>query len=142
MNALPDGRIDNRVYDLDLLADPSFEFQFPAGSGIRDAVVTRLRLTLRYAREQRLVLEANTQRNRKAVYALLAQLNPPPYFVNQASIKVMFHPEPGKRSASKTFAISYPNSCNLNHDGKDDLIRNMLAASGIEPRVPSGDGDA
>lgn len=65
MNALPDGRIDNRVYNLDLLADPSFEFQFPAGSGIRDAVVTRLRLTLRYAREQRLVLEANTQRNRK-----------------------------------------------------------------------------
>ena len=63
-------------------------------------------------------------------------------YVDQVSIKVMFQPEPGTRSASKTFTITYPNLCNLNHDGKDELIRKMLMTSGIEPCVPRVDGDA
>jgi len=54
----------------------------------------------------------------------------------------MFEDEPGKRSGSKTFNVTYPNFCSLNHEGRDNLIRKMLVASGIEPQAPKDDGNA
>ena len=41
----------------------------------------------------------------------------------------------GKRAKTRPFNITYPNSCALNYDGNDLKIREMLAASGIEPQV-------
>lgn len=142
LDTLADGTIDRRVYDLDLLANPDFDFQFPPGSGITDAIVTKLRLSLKHGDNRRIVLEANTKRNPMAVYELLKELGPPPYFVTQISMKVVFEADPGKRAGTKSFNITYPNSCNLNHEGKDNIIRQMLSASGIEPRAPKAEIDA
>jgi hypothetical protein len=139
LDTLADGSIDKRVYDLDLLANPDFEFDFPAGSGINDAIVTKMRLSLKHGAGRRVVLEADTKRNAMAVYELLKELSPPPHFVTQITMKVVFDADPGKRSGTKTFNITYPNSCNLNHEGKDNIIRQMLSASGIEPRAPKAD---
>ena len=140
LDTLSDGKIDKRVYDLNPLANTDFEFQFPADSGISDAIVTKIRLSLKRGAGRRIVLEADTKHNKAAVYDLLRELNPPPYYVTQVSIKVVFEAEPGRRSRSKTFNITYPNSCNLNHDGRDNIIRQMLTISGIEPHL-SLDGD-
>ena len=136
LDTLADGTIDKRVYNLDPLADSNFEFQFPPGSAISAAIVTRIRLTLKHGSMRRIVLEADTKHNTMAVYDLLKELDPPAYYITQISIKVIFDAEPGKRAGTKTFNITYPNSCNLNHEGKDNVIREMLAASGIEPSVP------
>lgn len=54
LDTLADGTIENRVYDLDPLANPNFEFQFPPGSGIKEAIVTRIRLTLKYGSRRRI----------------------------------------------------------------------------------------
>lgn len=141
LDTLPDGTIDARVYNLDPLADPNFEFRFPPGSGITSAIVTKMRLTLKHAHRRRIVLEADTKQNNMAVYDLLTSLNLPPYFVTQVSIKAVFDARPGKRPGTKTFNVTYPNSCNLNHEGRDNLIRRMLIASGIEPQATeSGSG--
>ncbi len=141
LDTLADGTIDKRVYDLDPLADPNFEFQFPSGSGISDAIVTKIRLTLKHGSRRRILLEADTKQNALAVYDLLKELNPPPYYITLVSIKAVFKAEQGKRAVSKTFNITHPNSCNLNHEGRDNIIRKMLAASKIEPQAPEDNGN-
>ena len=142
LDTLADGTIDKRVYDLDPLADPNFEFQFPPGSGISEAIVTKIRLTLKRGSRRRIVLEADIKQNSMAVYDLLKELDPSPYYITQVSIKVVFETEAGKRAGTKTFNVTYPNTCNLNHEGRDDIIRQMLTASGIEPQAPKDDSDA
>ena len=36
---------------------------------------------------------------------------------------------------TRSFNITYPNSCALNYDGNDLKIREMLVKSGIEPKA-------
>lgn len=141
LDTLPDGTIDKREYNLDPLAEPHFDFKISPESGIEDAVVTKLRLTLKGSTKRRIFLEADTKRNSLAVYDLLKQLDPPNYYITHIAIKVTFVPQPGKRTRGKTFTITHPNSCNLNHDGMDNTIRQMLKGAGIEPQpvMPSDD---
>lgn len=142
LDTLADGSIDKRVYNLDPLADPNFEFEFPAGSGIDEAIVTKIRLALKHGSRRRVTLEADTTRNSMAVYDLLKELDPPAYNITQVSIKAVFEAEAGKRAGTKTFNVTWPNLCNLGHEGRDNIIRQMLGASGIEPQAPKDEHDA
>ncbi|MBG57471.1 MAG: hypothetical protein CMK46_04190 [Porticoccus sp.] len=135
LDTLADGSIDKRVYDLALLQDANFSFTTSPELGIASVEVKRMRLTLKRDNKKRITLEADTTNNPKAVYELRDSLNLPPHFITQLGIKVTFVPEGGKRAKTRTFNITYPNSCALNNDGLDLKIRNMLAASGIEPRL-------
>lgn len=135
LDTLADGSIDKRVYDLAPLQDANFNFTTLPESGIASVEVKRMRLTLKRDTKKRITLEADTINNPKAVYELRDSLNLPPHFITQLGIKVTFEPEGGKRAKTRTFNITYPNSCALNNDGLDLKIRNMLAASGIEPRL-------
>jgi hypothetical protein len=51
--------------------------------------------------------------------------------------KVSFVPQVGSQSRSRSFRISYPNWCALRYEGRDLIIRKMLADSGIEPLPPT-----
>ena len=135
LDTLQDGSIDKRIYDLEPLADASFEFQIEPETGIVGIEVTQLRLTLKHGSRRRIVLEVDTKNNPKAVYDLLKEINPPVYLITQVRLKVTFEAPTGKRVKTKTFNITYPNSCALNHDGNDLQIRKMLAKSGIEPKA-------
>jgi hypothetical protein len=135
LDTLPDGTVDKRVYDLDPLADPEFPFQIEPESGIERIEVTQLRLTLKFGSKKRIILEADTKHDLSAVYDLLELLNPPPYYITLARLKVTFEPKLGKRARTRTFNITYPNSLSLGHDGDDLKIRNMLAKSGLEPKA-------
>ena len=137
LETLPDGTIDKRVYDLALLEDKNFEFTIAPESGIASVEVKRMRLTLKHGKNRRITLEADTQNNPKAVYELRDSLSLPPHFITQLGVKVTFEAQEGRRAKTRTFNITYPNSCALNNDGMDLRIRNMLAASGIEPRLES-----
>lgn len=134
LDSLKDGTIDKRVYDLDPLGDAEFKFQVEPESGIDQIVVTQLRLTLKHGSKRRILLEADTKNNPQAVYDLLEKLNPPAYFITQTRVKVTFEPVNGKRVRTRTFNITYPNSCALGYDGDDLKIRKMLEKSGIEPQ--------
>jgi hypothetical protein len=135
LNTLKDGAIDKRVYDLAPLGDPEFKFKIEPESGIETVVVTRLRLTLKQGLKRRITLEADTQNNPQAVYDLLEKLNPPAHYITQARVKVIFEPRPGKRAKTRSFNITYPNSCALNYDSDDLKIRKLLEKSGIEPQA-------
>ena len=135
LGTLPDGKIDKRVYDLKPLEDVNFDFKIEPEAGIESVVVTRLRLTLKHGDRKRIILEANTSKNPVAVYDLLEELKPPPHYITQIGLKVTFEPVQGRRAKTKSFNITYPNSCALNYDGNDLKIRKMLAKSGIEPQA-------
>ena len=81
-------------------------------------------------------MEADPYPDPKAVYDLLEELKLSTFHVTQAEIKVKFAPTSGTRSRTRSFKISYPNWCALRHDGRDLIIRKMLADSGIEPIEP------
>ena len=139
LETLKDGKIDKRVYELKPVADSDFEFKITPESGISSVVVTSMRLTLKHGIKQRITLEADTKNNPRAVYDLLSKLNIPVYHITQLGVKVTFDSVGGRRSNARTFKITYPNSCALNHDGKDLIIRKMLAESGLEPHLQKSD---
>jgi hypothetical protein len=100
---------DNQVYRLDRLGNREFEFRKPENSGIQSVLIKRLRLALLGGGKRKVTVEANPTHNPKAVYDLIDKLNPPPFHVTQAEIKVTFlAPLPGTRSKTRTFRISYP----------------------------------
>jgi hypothetical protein len=134
LNTFSDSTIDQHVYNLEPMADPNFEFEIESNSGISSVVVNKFRLTLKYGVKQRITVEADTSKNPKATYELLKTINPPAHYITQVSMKVTFEPKQGRRAQTRTFGISYPNYCSLNHDGRDRIIRDMLIKSGIEPK--------
>lgn len=135
LETLPDGSIDKRVYDLAPVANASFNFTITAESGIASVEIKRMRLTLKYDSKKRITLEADTKNNPKAIYDLRDSLKLPPHYITQLGVKVTFEPEGSRRAKTRTFNITYPNSCALNNDGLDLRIRKMLADSGIEPQL-------
>lgn len=135
LDSLPDGTLDKRVYELAPLDDADFEFKLEPVAGIESVVVTLLRLKLKYGARRNIVITADTKNNPKAVYDLLAELTLPAYHITQVGVKVTFDALGGKRAKTRPFKITYPNSCALNYDGNDLKIREMLAASGIEPQM-------
>lgn len=124
---------NDSAYDLDLLADRDFAFKPPPNSGVQSVVVRRLRLTLMSGGKRRVTVEAEPKNNPKAVYDLMERLKLPPFHVANAEIVATFDaPVHGTRTKKRNFRISYPDSCNLRHEGRDRILRQMLAASGIE----------
>ena len=121
------------AYNLDPLAERDFVFVPPEGSGIESVVIRRLRLSLASGGKRRVTIEADTKNNFKAVYDVMERLQLPPFHVGQAEVSATFAtPIPGTRTKTRTFVISYPDLCNLRHEGRDGVLRRMLAASGID----------
>jgi hypothetical protein len=135
LETLPSGEIDKRVYELTPVIDDGFEFKIEPASGIASVLVTRLRVNLKQGDMRRITLEADASKDSSAVYKLLEELNLPPYFVSQLTLKVTFESVGNKRAKTRMVNITHPNSCALNYDGNDLKIRQMLAKSGLEPRA-------
>ena len=138
LDALENGAIDKRVYELTPVVEDSFEFKIEPASGIASVLVTRLRVNLKQGDKRRITLEADAHKDSNAVYKLLEELNLPPYYVSQLTLKVTFEPVGNRRAKTRMVNITHPNSCALNYDGNDLKIRQMLAKSGLEPQAVDG----
>lgn len=141
----PDER-DERVYDLNPLRSRQFQFVYGPESGIADVAVKKLRLKV-HGKSERIILEADPSYNKQAVFDLLDKVTKgiplSQMAITQVGIKVTFAHNPSSRKAStRSFDINWPNSCSLKHDGRDLIIRKLLADSGIEPREPAKDDSA
>jgi hypothetical protein len=135
----PDPR-DTRIYDLNPLRERSFQFLYDPASGIQSVVVKKLRLSSRISQGERITLEADSMRP-AALYDLADKVGQSVslklYNVTQAEIQAKVAVEPNKPSKSVTIRITHPNSCSLKYDDVDLRLREMLSASGIEPREPA-----
>jgi len=101
--------------------------------------IKKFRLAINGTKE-RITLEVNPEHNHNAIYELrdkLCKTIPASQMtITQVGILVTFVPDPGTgKTSTRSFDVNWPNSCSLKHDGKDAIIRKMLNASGIEPRV-------
>jgi len=145
---IPPEEKDQKVYDLDGLKRRDFSFIYDPDSGITGVVIKKLRLSTLGGAMKRVTLEADASQNPDAVYNLLEEVvrvdgtpechqchKIPLSLVNvtQAAIQVVFNHNGSRRRATRTFQISYPNSCSLKQDGRDLVIRKMLVDSGLEP---------
>jgi len=88
-------------------------------------------------------LEANTSQNPDAVYDLLDQISKSipinMYFVTQVEMSASVVADINKPAKRISVRITYPNSCSLKYDELGLKLRDMLEASGIEPREPEED---
>jgi len=125
---------DDRVYNLNPLLERTFVFDYDVDSGIDDVVIKKLRLKLN-GKNERITLEAEPLQNKHAVFDLLDKMKVSHFNLTQVGIKVTFANNPSSRkNNTRSFSISYPNSCTLKLTGRDLIIRKMLIDSKIEPK--------
>ena len=145
LDELPPDPKDERVYDLDLLGKRAFDFTYRVSSGIEDVVVRKLRLSSRVNRGERITLEADTSRNPDAVYDLLERLGRSLpmhlYNVSQVELAASVVTDPDKPARTVPIRLTYPNSCSLKYDEVGIKLREMLEASGVEPKEPDEAGE-
>jgi hypothetical protein len=58
------------------------------------------------------------------------------YNVTQVELSATVFSDTGKPPKTVSFRIGHPNSCSLKYDELDLTLRQMLEASGIEPKAP------
>lgn len=140
LDNLPPDPKDTRVYDLDPLLQKSFDFTYMPASGIESVIIKKLRLSSRIKKGDRITLEANTEEDPDAVYSLFEQVKASlpmnMYSVTQVELSASVVIDAEKPAKKVTFRITYPNSCTLKYDETDLKLRDMLEASGIEPKEP------
>ena len=142
---LPDPK-DERVYDLTPLSQRSFDFIYNVGSGIEEVAVKKMRLSSRVKKGDRITLEADPSNNAHAVYDLLDRIDQSTplnhYNVTQVELVASVVVDADKPAKSVTIRITHPNSCSLKYDEVDLKLRDMLEASGIEPKEQTEDVQA
>lgn len=145
MDELPPDPKDQRVYDLNPLRRKSFQFTYGVGSGIENVLVKKLRLSSRVRKGDRITLEADAMEDSDAIYKLLDKIGqsvPLHLFnVTQVELAASVITKPDKPAKSVTIRITYPNSCSLKYDEVELKLRDMLEASGIEPKEPAEQGE-
>ena len=141
LKELPPDPKDERIYDLAPLLQKSFEFTYDVGSGIEEVTVKKLRLSSRVKKGDRITLEGDTSQNSDAVYDLLDQVRKSlllnMFHVTQVELVASIVVDTDKPPKRVTVRITYPNSCSLKYDEIGLRLRDMLEASGIEPKEPA-----
>jgi hypothetical protein len=138
---LPPDPEDESVYDLNPLRQRDFQFVYEPGSGIERVELRKLRLSARMKGGDRITLEADATRNAHAINDLLDRVGRSVplnlYDVTQVELSATIKVVANKRPKRVTFHITHPNSCSLKYDDLDLRLREMLVASGIEPKEPA-----
>lgn len=140
IDELPPDLKDERIYDLSPLLQRSFDFTYDVGSGIEEVKVKKLRLSSQIKKGDRITLEADPSQDSDAVYDLLDRIGkavPLSLFnVTQVELSALVAVDSNKPAKRTTIRITYPNSCSLKYDELGLKLRDMLEASGIEPKEP------
>ncbi len=138
---LPPDPADERVYNLAPLLERGFQFVCEPGSGIERVAVKKLRLSSKVVKGDRITLEADAGARPEAIYDLLDELSKSvrlrTYHVTLIELAALVEMKPGEKPKAVTVRITYPNSCSLKYDDVDLKLREMLVASGIEPKEPA-----
>lgn len=144
LEELPPDPKDSRVYDLWPIRSKNFSFQYGADSGIKDVAVRKIRLSSRVKKGDRITLEADVVGDKGGVHALMDKISQAvpldQFSVTQVEVVATVEAADDKPPKQFTFRITHPNSCSLKYDDVGMKLREMLEASGIEPK-DVGDGE-
>lgn len=138
LGELPTDPKDERVYDLGPLWQKGFEFTYAVGSGIEKVALKKLRLSSRFNKGERITLEADPVKDPNGIHNVLEKIGKSislhSYRVTQAELVAWVAVDADKPAKAFPIRITYPNSCSLKYDELDLKLRDMLEASGIEPK--------
>jgi hypothetical protein len=101
--------------------------------------IKKMRLSSKVKNGERITVEANGINDPGAIHGMLDEIAKSvplhQYYVTQVELAalVAVNKKPAKLV---TIRITHPNSCSLKYDEIDLKLRDMLTASGIEPREP------
>ena len=130
---------DEKTFSLDQLTQESFDFSFSPQLGIQDVTINKMRYTVIGGKNSnhRITIETNPDNPTETIHSLRDKILSPfaasQLKLNQVGIVVTFEALPNhNKPKTKTFEITLPNSCSLRLEGKEGVIRKMLAESGIE----------
>lgn len=97
-------------------------------------------LSSRINQGERITLESDISQNRLALYDQIEKINKSVplnlYNVTQAELVATVIVDIDKPPKKITIRLTYPNSCSLKYDDNGLKLREMLKASGIEPKEP------
>ena len=145
--SLPPDPTDDRVYDLNPLRNPGFEFVYDSASGIQDVVVTQLRLASRVFKGGR-PPHARCRRRRQPDGGLrparaAGRGDAPPSLPRHPGRAVGFGDHGGRPPPQRVaIRLTRPNACSLPYDEVGLTLRAMLSESGIEATAPAKGGEA
>lgn len=138
LDELPPDPKDERVYDLSALRQKGFEFTYAVGSGIEKVALKKLRLSSRFKKGERITLETDPVQDPDGIHTALEKIGKSislhSYSVTLAELVAWVAVDADKPAKAVPIRITYPNSCSLKYDELDLKLRDMLEASGIEPK--------
>jgi len=128
------------IYELSRMLEPGFEFQYADDLEIKNVRIKEMRFVVDGDPWRRFTAEADNLKDRQAldnfVATLTTKLPKARLFLDRVCINVTFHPSDGdRRTPSRTFYITYPNSIRLKKDPLGERIAEMLVQSGIEREI-------
>ena len=137
LSTLPDGR---PVYELNALKDRRFEWVIDPSTDLQDVRVQSVRLAVLGRRNGRITVEADVTDDAYAAYDMLdltlgresAPIPPALLNVTRVKLQARFAADGRPGRNTRTFELTHPNGCGLDHEGRDGTIRACLLASGIE----------
>ena len=148
---------DEHVFDLNCLKRPGMAFVYRPDTGIVGVRIQRLRFTAIGGIREGCTLECDPRAKPGAIYDQVERTfvteNQAPsdrgnkgplslFNITKAALTVEFVRKKGaKGRPTRTFEVTYPNACPLDHEGQDGVIRQMLIDSGIQ-RPPLVDSAA
>jgi hypothetical protein len=141
---LPESPRDDRVYELEGLLDPSFDFRPSPELAIARVEVRKIALRVLAPDKYTITIELGDHTPVHVLYRRLetatAGIQPSLIKVARVGIRVAFEAgSTDKPQKSRSFELAWPNSSSLQNDTHGVLIQRMLADLGIEPRRPTGD---
>lgn len=130
---------DHRVYELEPLLDRTFTFRTDTSPHVQSIRLKHLRFTDEVT-EDRVILATDTRKSHAALHDMLDRYRDAMRLGNLALDQVKFSaraadPATGEWK-TREFNITLPNACALKYEGRDLAIRQVLEASGVEPREP------
>ena len=125
-----------KEYELDAFKQSMPNLIFSPQTGIESIRVNKLRITMSHSKDK-ITLEANTHDD-NAVYKLFDKLknsvSGEVMNITQVGLIAQFVPAENGKPQTRKFLITYPNDCNLKFTAQDEILRQVLIDSGIQPK--------
>lgn len=137
---------DDRVYDLERFQNPVSVFGPQPAPGIARVEVRKLAVRTVGSDQHIIRIELGPDTVAHVLYqrleAATRDIDPTMLKVAGVGLKVTFEMGLDETSArTRSFDLSWPNSCSLDGDDLGQRIQQMLADHGIEPKPPKGEHD-
>lgn len=131
---------DLQFYELSRFGEKDFSLHLPLSLGIKSIEVRKIRIQVLGPEKYTMRIDLSDGCPRHVLYDKLAEMTQAiprsMWHVSQVGLKAIFELQPSQNKAkTRSFEVTWPNSCSLQNSGYDLVLQQMLAENGIEPKA-------